>query len=665
MKETKNFFLQKLEGLDKFDCKVINEDWQKTDDALNELLNGGDSVILPTMTIEKTENGYRVTTKEVKDSQTFELYNGADGKTAYQCIQEYESTGTEEFASSLAYSGSSGASTTNNVLYYNSVFDMQSDETLLAETTCITLGYYAVNDGGGATYKTRTKATNDENKIECVVCANATAEIIVNEHDTVNVLQFGLKNDGSEDCAETFMKLVISNKWYNIYFPSGEYAFYSPLVITNYHPYHRIYGNMPHTRKNWDNHGMATHLYYYPQENDTTFILFGGEHVEMEKLYIHCGEYGKNTTGFNFNAVRSRIKDIRIADFDNVCLYVEAPYSFIENVECGALDNYINYVKEDMENRQPHAMCEFINRPTVCNNVVNGLTLGSPTYAIYKYGLIVGGVGNKFISTMCPSSAFNPVVFKSSAISCSMENSYFEYNENVGDIDNFITFEKGSKNNYIKQNYMSGFLKYKDYGMFNTVESIFTGLIGIGGRIFFEKLSKNLCDIKVVEKDDGTFNFESANTENGFHFLGFYGNNLPIGVDEDGFILVDNTIRNNLVCRLKVDSYIGKYFDDDVYIVFGSELKNVDADSFNCELISPSYLNSASDIMQIPNYQHGNKYDNICYGIAKLSKEYLSEYAHLTMNLFDTRNNQGTGTFKYRPFFYLLYRGMRPIELPQ
>ena len=73
MIETKNFFLQKFEGADKFDYKVINENWQKIDNALNELLNGGDSVILPTMTIEKTENGYVITTHDVKGSHSVEL----------------------------------------------------------------------------------------------------------------------------------------------------------------------------------------------------------------------------------------------------------------------------------------------------------------------------------------------------------------------------------------------------------------------------------------------------------------------------------------------------------------------------------------------------------------------------------------------------------------
>lgn len=73
MKTTKNFFLKIFEGLDNFDYKTINENWEKIDNALDELLNGGNEVILPTITIERIENGYRITTHDAKGSQSFEL----------------------------------------------------------------------------------------------------------------------------------------------------------------------------------------------------------------------------------------------------------------------------------------------------------------------------------------------------------------------------------------------------------------------------------------------------------------------------------------------------------------------------------------------------------------------------------------------------------------
>lgn len=79
MIQTKNFFLKLFEGTDKFDYKVVNENWQKIDDAIDELLNGGNIAVLPTMTIEKVESGYLITTKDAKGSQSFILPKGEKG----------------------------------------------------------------------------------------------------------------------------------------------------------------------------------------------------------------------------------------------------------------------------------------------------------------------------------------------------------------------------------------------------------------------------------------------------------------------------------------------------------------------------------------------------------------------------------------------------------
>ncbi len=76
MTQTENFFLKLFEGTDKFDYKTINENWQKIDNAMDELLNGGNVAILPTVTVEKIENGYKITTHDAKGSHSFELFNG-------------------------------------------------------------------------------------------------------------------------------------------------------------------------------------------------------------------------------------------------------------------------------------------------------------------------------------------------------------------------------------------------------------------------------------------------------------------------------------------------------------------------------------------------------------------------------------------------------------
>lgn len=106
MKQTENFFLKLFEGTDKFDYKVVNENWQKIDDAIDELLNGGNIAILPSMTIERTEKGYQITTNDAKGSYSFEIFNG---KTAYEYALDGGYTGTEEeFAANVALGGAMG-----------------------------------------------------------------------------------------------------------------------------------------------------------------------------------------------------------------------------------------------------------------------------------------------------------------------------------------------------------------------------------------------------------------------------------------------------------------------------------------------------------------------------------------------------------------------------
>ncbi len=106
MKQTENFFLKLFEGTDRFDYKVVNENWQKIDDALDELLNGGNFAVLPTMTVEKVNESYRITIHDAKGSQTFEI---SSGKTAYQYAQDGGYTGTEEeFTAAIAYGGNVG-----------------------------------------------------------------------------------------------------------------------------------------------------------------------------------------------------------------------------------------------------------------------------------------------------------------------------------------------------------------------------------------------------------------------------------------------------------------------------------------------------------------------------------------------------------------------------
>ena len=76
-------------------------------------------------------------------------------------------------------------------IIYNSLAEMKANSGLVEGDTCQTLGFYAANDGGGATYKIVANATADEYFIH-TLSNGLFAELII-ENNTVNVKQIGAR----------------------------------------------------------------------------------------------------------------------------------------------------------------------------------------------------------------------------------------------------------------------------------------------------------------------------------------------------------------------------------------------------------------------------------------------------------------------------------------
>lgn len=119
---------------------------------------------------------------------------------------------------------------TINVRVFDTVDDMTDATDLVGGSLVETYGFYAKGDGGGAKYQIRNKVLNevaDDMFVFDVGTAGTLVAEIVPENDT-NVLQYGIKNDGSENVT-TKLQAVI-NKGLPLYMKDGDYLIEGTLT---------------------------------------------------------------------------------------------------------------------------------------------------------------------------------------------------------------------------------------------------------------------------------------------------------------------------------------------------------------------------------------------------------------------------------------------------
>ena len=115
---------------------------------------------------------------------------------------------------------------TQALITFNSVSEMKSATNLRSGSKCRTLGYYNVNDGGGATYYVREVTNQDtENDIDIIALSDESlvAELIITPF--INVLSAGCKGDNEFDNADILEQLldIAHDKESSLFFPHGSY----------------------------------------------------------------------------------------------------------------------------------------------------------------------------------------------------------------------------------------------------------------------------------------------------------------------------------------------------------------------------------------------------------------------------------------------------------
>ena len=105
---------------------------------------------------------------------------------------------------------------------FDTVADMKVAENFVNGSYAQTLGFYALNDGGGALYKVRTVTNDDvvdEAKIIELADDTLVAELIITE--PLNVKQLGVKGDGVTD--DTARLQIALDNAHSIFIPDGTY----------------------------------------------------------------------------------------------------------------------------------------------------------------------------------------------------------------------------------------------------------------------------------------------------------------------------------------------------------------------------------------------------------------------------------------------------------
>ena len=236
---------------------------------------------------------------------------------------------------------------TNVQKIYNTLQDLKLDENIVNNQKVKTLGYYNINDGGGAEYYITNISNN--NVIQENLSNNLYANLIIKEN--INVKQLGAYGNGINDDtlaiekAFNYQKILNLNyseyigsweshlfpKIYNVYFPRGQYIYQGNGIEISDYGHLICIGDSK----------MTTSI----NIKENTVLFYSNNHINYLEIRNICFSGGKGVFNqrSNINDSESVTKNITdkfiiencsFYDYTGCCIgsnFMDSPYWYINN----------------------------------------------------------------------------------------------------------------------------------------------------------------------------------------------------------------------------------------------------------------------------------------------------------------------------------------------
>lgn len=220
---------------------------------------------------------------------------------------------------------------------FDTVAEMKQGTNFVDGSYAQTLGFYSLNDGGGALYKIREKEENETaNNITTfdIGTSNLVAEL--NRDVEINILQCGAKKDGTASISPIVNYIVTNLSDLDIYIPNGDYLVHETIYLG---PATQIRGeNMWKTRLFTD----ATIAILENKEDDiaTLYIhdlYLDGNNVGTKGIYLY-----RNRTNLVYNDSRSFINNILVKKCTDWCIQIGDPSTSSNVIEITVDNIYVH-----------------------------------------------------------------------------------------------------------------------------------------------------------------------------------------------------------------------------------------------------------------------------------------------------------------------------------